>query len=314
LQYTSPSTSAFITGLYVMFTPFIEAALATRVARAARVRVGRGCHDRPLSASRVPTSVTSAAASCSRLACAFLFAIWIVYQGGYAARLHPIPFTTMQMVTLVVVGLPAMARQGVGELTGQVWFAIIFTGIACSAVALSLQLWGQRRIPPSRAALILLMEPVFAGLAGYIDGERLGAVEIVGAFVILAAIAIAELGPGRGGGPAASRPHCRGEPGNPGGDRPLGRRGALARAALLRAPRWLGHHHTRARCEARVRAPEPSPRVARRAFRARACRRRTASRPTGLASRARRRVGARSSTSSPRSPSPTTASWARTRC
>jgi drug/metabolite transporter (DMT)-like permease len=91
-----------------------------------------------------------------------------------------------------------MARQGVGELNGQVWFAIVFTGIACSAVALSLQLWGQRRIPPSRAALILLMEPVFAGLAGYLDGERLGAVEIVGGFVILAAIAIAELGPGSG--------------------------------------------------------------------------------------------------------------------
>ena len=74
-------------------------------------------------------------------------------------------------------------------------FAIVFTGIACSAVALSLQLWGQRRIPPTRAALILLMEPVFAGLAGYIDGERLGAVELIGAVVILGAILIAELGP-----------------------------------------------------------------------------------------------------------------------
>jgi drug/metabolite transporter (DMT)-like permease len=45
--------------------------------------------------------------------------------------------------------------------------------------------------------LILLMEPVFAGLAGYVDGERLGTVEIFGAVVILAAIAIAELGPRR---------------------------------------------------------------------------------------------------------------------
>ena len=129
------------------------------------------------------------------LACAFLFAVWIVYQGGYAARLHPIPFTTMQMVTLVVVGLPAMARQGVGHLSGQAWFAIVFTGIACSAVALSLQLWGQRRIPPTRAALILLMEPVFAGLAGFVDGERLGTVELLGAAVILGAILVAELGP-----------------------------------------------------------------------------------------------------------------------
>jgi drug/metabolite transporter (DMT)-like permease len=197
LQYTSPSTSAFITGLYVMFTPFIEAALrrawpAPRIfASAAIATIGlylvTGANLGGVGRGELLT-----------LACAFLFAIWIVYQGGYAARLHPIPFTSMQMVTLVIVGLPAVARQGVGELTGEVWFAIVFTGIACSAIALSLQLWGQRRIPPSRAALILLMEPVFAAIAGYVDGERLGAVEIFGAVVILAAIAIAELGPGSG--------------------------------------------------------------------------------------------------------------------
>jgi drug/metabolite transporter (DMT)-like permease len=197
LQYTSPSTSAFITGLYVMFTPFIEAGLrrawpAPRIfASAALATIGlylvTGANLGGVGRGELLT-----------LACAFLFAIWIVYQGGYAARLHPIPFMSMQMVTLVIVGLPVAARQGVGDLTGEVWFAIVFTGIACSAVALSLQLWGQRRIPPSRAALILLMEPVFAAVAGYVDGERLGAVEIVGAFVILVAIAIAELGPGSG--------------------------------------------------------------------------------------------------------------------
>jgi drug/metabolite transporter (DMT)-like permease len=38
---------------------------------------------------------------------------------------------------------------------------------------------------------------VFAGIAGYVNGERLGAVEILGAAVILAGIAVAELGPGR---------------------------------------------------------------------------------------------------------------------
>lgn len=193
LQYTSPSTSAFITGLYVMFTPLIEAVVLRAWPRR-----------RVLASTGVATFglylLTGADLGLGRgelltLACAFLFAVWIVYQGGYAARLHPIPFTTMQMVTLVVVGLPAMARQGVGHLSGQAWFAIVFTGIACSAVALSLQLWGQRRIPPTRAALILLMEPVFAGLAGFIDGERLGTVELLGAAVILGAILVAELGP-----------------------------------------------------------------------------------------------------------------------
>ena len=194
LQYTTPSTSAFITGLYVMFTPFIEGVLR-RAWPAPRVFASAVLATFGLYLLTGADIGGIGRGELLTLACAFLFAIWIVYQGNYAARLHPIPFMSMQMVTLVIVGLPVMTRQGVGELNGEVWFAIIFTGIACSAVALSLQLWGQRRIPPSRAALILLMEPVFAGVAGYVDGERLGAVEIIGAVVILVAIAIAELGP-----------------------------------------------------------------------------------------------------------------------
>jgi len=97
----------------------------------------------------------------------------------------------------VLVGVPAAVRQGLGDLSPTAWFAIVFTGVACSAVALSLQLWGQRRIPPARAALILLLEPVFAGLVSFVDGERLGSVELLGAVVILGAIVLAELGPRR---------------------------------------------------------------------------------------------------------------------
>ena len=85
-------------------------------------------------------------------------------------------------------------------------FAVVFTGIACSAVALPLQLWGQRRIPATRAALILLAEPVFAGIAGYVNGERLGAERLAGAVAILAGIVVSEFWPRR---PAAADPPRR---------------------------------------------------------------------------------------------------------
>jgi drug/metabolite transporter (DMT)-like permease len=131
------------------------------------------------------------------LVCALSFAVWIVYQGAYANRLDTIPFTTVQMAVLALVSIPPTAATGIGELTGLAVFAAVFTGIACSSGALSLQLYGQRRVSPSRAALILLMEPVFAGVAGYLAGERLGAVKLAGAMVILVGIAIAEVGPVR---------------------------------------------------------------------------------------------------------------------
>ena len=195
LQYTSASTSAFITGLYVCFTPFIEGAFRRRLP--SRWVIG---------GIAIATAglflLTGADLGFGRgeawtLACAALFALWIVYQGGYANRLHPIPFTTVQMGMVAVLALPATGVQGTGSLTTLALVAAAFTGVACSAVALSLQLYGQRRITPSRAALLLLSEPVFAAIVGYLDGDRLGGVELGGAVLILMGIGLTEFGPGR---------------------------------------------------------------------------------------------------------------------
>ena len=195
LQTASPSTSAFITGLYVAITPLIEGIVRRRFPPPA-VLVG------VVFATAGLYLLTGAdlvlhTGELWTLLCALLFAIWIVYQGEYANRVPTIPFTSVQMVVALALFAPATAAQGVGTITGLALFAAAFTGVACSSVALSLQLYGQRHIAPSRAALILLTEPVFAAIAGYVNGERLGAVELSGAAVILLGIGIAELGPGR---------------------------------------------------------------------------------------------------------------------
>ena len=196
LQYTSPSTSAFITGLYVVLTPIVESLVRRRsppLAVCAGIVIATGGLFLLTGAD-----LHAGKGELLTLGCAAAFAVWIVYQGAYANRLHPVPFTSLQMAVVALLCVPAAGVQGLGRLSATAWFAIVFTGVACSAVALSLQLYGQKRIAPSRAALILLCEPVFAGIAGYVNGERLGAVELVGAAVILAGIAVSELGPGRG--------------------------------------------------------------------------------------------------------------------
>lgn len=203
LQDTSPATSAFITGLFVIFTPFVQA-VVDRAWPPASVVVCAGL------AAFGLYLLTGADLGVGRgevatLICAVMFAVWIVYQGRNATRVPPIPFTTVQMAVLVVVGLPWLAVAGVGDLTATAWLAVAVTGIACSAVALTLQLWGQRRIPAPRAALILLLEPVFAGVVSVLVGERIGAIELLGAGVILVAIALAERGPR---GPRGARPRA----------------------------------------------------------------------------------------------------------
>ena len=165
LQYTSASTSAFVTGLYVVLTPVVEAVVYRRVP-------GRAVWAGIVLATIGLYLLTGADIHLGRgelltLACAVLFAGHIVYIGAYVRRVPPAAFTGVQLGMVAVLSVPAAAGQGIGTLTALAVFAVVFTGIACSAIALPLQLWGQRRIPPARAALILLAEPVFAGVAGF---------------------------------------------------------------------------------------------------------------------------------------------------
>jgi drug/metabolite transporter (DMT)-like permease len=195
LQYTSPSTSAFLTGLYVIITPVIESLISRRAPRPP-VIVGI------LVATFGLFLLTGADVHLGRgelftLACAVLFAFHIVYIGAYTHVLQPLAFGSLQIGAVALLSIAPAAHEGVGSLSVLAVFAVVFTGVACSAVALPLQLWGQQRIPATRAALILLAEPVFAGIAGYVNGERLDAVQLAGAAAIMAGIVVSEFWPRR---------------------------------------------------------------------------------------------------------------------
>jgi len=190
LQRTTTSNSAFITGLFVVFTPIIETALTRRVPQ-----------PRVLGAVIVSAvglflltgaSFDLHAGDALTLGCAAMFGGWIVLGSVLSQRFDPVALTAAQMAVLACCAVPVVLAGGLGHVTGQVVVAVGVTGIVCSALAFSLQLWGQRYLEPSRAAVILLFEPVVAGFVGYAVGERLGAAGYAGAAVILAGILLAE--------------------------------------------------------------------------------------------------------------------------
>ena len=60
------------------------------------------------------------------------------------------------------------------------------------------QTWAQARLAATRAAIIMTMEPVFAGLfAVLFGGEVLTARVLLGGGIVLAAMYLVELGPGQ---------------------------------------------------------------------------------------------------------------------
>jgi drug/metabolite transporter (DMT)-like permease len=69
-----------------------------------------------------------------------------------------------------------------------IWGAVLVTGVFASALGFVVQTCAQSKTTATKAALVITMEPVFAGLFGYLlAGDRLSAVAWVGAAVILGA-------------------------------------------------------------------------------------------------------------------------------
>jgi drug/metabolite transporter (DMT)-like permease len=204
LQRTTTSNSAFITGLFVVFTPLLETVVTRRrPARNVLIAVGFAVVGLFLLEGG---SFSLGAGDALTLCCAFMFAVWILLGGEFSQRFDPIALTAGQLAVLALLAVPVVAVGGMGDITWQVIGAVIITGVLCSAVAFSLQLWGQRYVEPSRAAVLLQFEPVVAGLVGYAIGERLGVSGYVGALVILAGMFIAESRSWRSGDPQLDRP------------------------------------------------------------------------------------------------------------
>lgn len=190
LERTTTSNSAFITGLFVVFTPLVETVVTRRAPpRSVLLAVAVSAVGLFL-LTGAELSLNSGDAL--TLGCAFSFGIWIYLAGQYSQRFDPVALTAAQLAVIALLAAPVCAVTGIGEIDTQVVVAVLVTGVLCSAVAFTLQLWGQRYVEPSRAAVILLFEPIVAGFVGYSVGERLGVSGYVGAIVILAGILLAE--------------------------------------------------------------------------------------------------------------------------
>jgi drug/metabolite transporter (DMT)-like permease len=79
--------------------------------------------------------------------------------------------------------------------------------VAASAGAFLIQTRAQREVSPTRTAVILAMEPVFAGLFGFLlAGDRLSGRGWLGAGLIVAGMLVAELGGRQPAGPGRPQP------------------------------------------------------------------------------------------------------------
>ncbi|HEX4906430.1 MAG TPA: DMT family transporter [Acidimicrobiales bacterium] len=193
LQYTTSSVSAFLTYLLVVFVPLLSALVLRRPPRSATA-VGVVLAVVGLWLLTEGAGIGLGRGEVLSILCALAFAIHILVLSEVATRHDVVVLNALQF------GLVALALFVPGLLAGgyafpaSAWWAAVYTGVVVNALAFGLQLYGQRRVSASRTALVLMLEPVFAAILGYVDGERIGAAGALGAGLILGGILVSEWG------------------------------------------------------------------------------------------------------------------------
>ena len=189
------SRSAFITGTYVVFTPFLVwAVLRVRPAfgeflGVAVVFVGLTCFAADLGFSLSPGDLWT-------LGCAVAFGTQIVITNIAGKRSDPIALSVVQMGTGAIIGWAFVgARGGMHTPWERIpWGVMIYLAVVATALVIALQTWALARTTSVKAALLFSTEPIFAAIfAASFFGERMTSREILGAALILAGVFVSEL-------------------------------------------------------------------------------------------------------------------------
>ena len=198
LQYTKIGNAAFLTILYVPFVPIISRfILKKRIHWSIWVSVSI-C----LVGSyylTVGNSFEAQFADFLVVVCAIFFALHCILIDEYFEILNaPFTLATSQFLLCFFYSLPFVFIFEDPSLKGiyMELFELLYVGVMSSGIAYTLQIFGQRYVKPSTAAITFSLEGVFGSLAAWIIlSQMLTTTQIFGCFLILLGVLTAQLIP-----------------------------------------------------------------------------------------------------------------------
>lgn len=191
LAHTDASVSGFVTGMYVVLTPVLASwILRTRInavtwGAVALATLGLGVLTLTGFSIGYGESITFLAA--------ILYALHIVGLGAWSTPEQALGMTTLQMVVIAALCLMGSAPGGIvlPDRTSD-WLSVLYMAIVVGAIGLLAQTWAQAHLPPTRSAIIMSMEPVFASVFAISLGDENATPKLLigGAMVVIAMVVV----------------------------------------------------------------------------------------------------------------------------
>ena len=172
ISSVDPSVSAFLTSLYVVFTAILSVKISDR--RPTRMMiVGVGLATLGAGFIDGPPHIVWGTGELLTVACAFFFALHIIYTDRITKKLNPIAVTSTSFAVLVVgAGIISIFYAGDIMVFESAWQDGVIVPLLCLglfgslACILMLNVF-QKHLNPTHAAIIYSFEPVWATIYGW---------------------------------------------------------------------------------------------------------------------------------------------------
>lgn len=194
IKYTTVGKAGFITACYIVIVPIIGLFLKKKCSPfiwAAVIMALIGlyllCITDDFSIGKGDILV---------LICAVLFSLHILVIDYFSPMVDGVKMSCIQfLVCGILSGIPALIFEH-PQMSSilAAWQPVLYAGIMSCGVAYTLQIVGQKNMNPTVASLILSLESCISVLAGwFLLGQKLSTKEILGCFIMFAAIILAQL-------------------------------------------------------------------------------------------------------------------------
>jgi len=191
---STAGNAGFITSLYIIFVPFIGIFIKHKINK--EVWFGAILAVIGLYFLSVNSELQIAAGDSLVLFSAIFWAIHIVLIGHYAPKVNILILSIIQFSVSAILNLIVayIFEEIQWQMISDALYPILYGGIMSIGVAYTLQIYGQKSIAPSKAAIILSFESVFALLGSWlIINEIIDFRKGMGAAIMLAGLIISQI-------------------------------------------------------------------------------------------------------------------------
>lgn len=192
LDLSTAAITGFLTGLYVVFTPILFWIIYRKKVE---LKVIFGTVTAFVALLFISFNGLSVdVGQIWLIACAVLFAAHIIGLSVWSTAKEIYPLTVVQLgAGSLVCWIGALADGYQAPPNLSVWAVIVFTAVFATAAAFLVQTWAQSIMDPSRVAIILTSEVVFAAVIAVAVGQEVLAVRtIIGGALMVVAMVIVE--------------------------------------------------------------------------------------------------------------------------